>query len=80
MATVLNEWPGRRAGRPRDSKYGKFLDGQIWLVPMSELGGANIASVRPCLSKLSKMRGLAVRVSLQPNDHVAIQAYKADSQ
>lgn len=71
MPQVLNGFPGRSGERSWGSR---FLDGQVWLVKLTDLPGATmLESVRAALLRDAKRLGVKARTRMQEHG-VVVQA------
>ena len=75
MAETLQAFPRSRRGLSRgESKYARYLDGQIWHITSADLGGATRATAVASMWRLLAVRGLRLRSSRQPDGSLIIQA------
>lgn len=75
MATKLDAFPERSAGRPSSEDWDKWLDGGVWrLVRGEDFHKPKCESMRSVSCMKARERGLKVRTRVD-GDSIVIQAY-----
>ncbi len=74
MAEQLEEFPVRA----KKSKYGKWMDGQVWRINWrEEMDNTNVENARSSLYATAASMGMRLRTQADGDDHVIVQSYKA---
>jgi hypothetical protein len=74
MAEVLHKFEFRQNQR-RQSRYDRFLDGQIWKILLSDLDSKTSGGAAAAIRNRAKQRGIGVHISEKDPAFLIVQSY-----
>lgn len=78
MAKVVKTMPAVTRQSAGESKYDKYLDGQVWCFTPKELPTPKLSSLRATLYRIAKARNLSVTVRLSKGNTYVQAVQKAE--